>query len=106
MIQFFQSIKYISSLEAFEYHALKRDSLKIKSSFLAVVTLIGRFSFLGIIYFLIKMNVLAIILCLVVGTVFSFLSYYLRMYRALQSQLGNPFYKNSTSKEGKNYESA
>lgn len=98
MPQFFKAIKYISSLETLEYRALKQDSLKIKSLFLVIAMIIGRISLLIMIYFLIKLNIFAVILCLIVGIAFSFLSYYLRMYWALQNQLGNPFYRNDSAK--------
>ena len=94
MLNFFKAIKYIYSLDALEYQALKRDAKKEKNKFFIVLS--NFIIVIAIILLFYKLFVVSLILiiCLVI---FSFFAYYLKLYRVLQNQLGNPFLKNKKS---------
>lgn len=95
MLEFFQAISYIISLDRFEYDALKRDAQKQKDTLIATIT---RIIIITIIILLIYQKFLLSFILLVFLVIFAFLQYYWKLYRVLKNQLGNPFFTNRNQK--------
>lgn len=95
MLKFFQAIKYIISLDRFEYEALKRDAQKQKNKLIAIISNV---IVVTIIILLVYQKFLLSLTLLVFLVIFAFFQYYWKLYRVLKNQFGNPFYKNSVQR--------
>jgi len=94
MLIFFKAVKYIYSLDTLEYQALKRNAKKEKNKFFIVLSNIIIITAIILLFYKLFLVSLILIICLVI---FSFFAYYLKLYRVLQNQLGNPFFRNRKS---------
>ena len=94
MFEFFKAIKYIISLDRLEYGALKRDTKKEKDKFFIILSNIIIVVAIVLLFYKLFLVSLVLIICLMT---FAFIAHYLKLYRVLQNQMGNSFFRNKKS---------